>query len=69
MKLDLNLAGWGLLLLIFGLSPSALPGQTQNQPQDQTAKPSSTVPSAVSPATPHAPDEGCANRNLSMEQM
>src|SRR5580700_11985283 len=65
MKLDLNLAGWGLLLLTFGLSPNALPGQ----PQDQTANPSSTVPSAVSPATPHAPDEGCANRNLSMEQM
>ncbi|HJZ52850.1 MAG TPA: hypothetical protein VJ228_11665, partial [Candidatus Acidoferrales bacterium] len=65
MKLDLNLAGWGLLLLTFGLSPNALPGQ----PQDQTANPSSTVPSAVSPATPHAPDEGCPNRNLSMEQM
>jgi serine protease Do len=69
MKLDSNLAGWGLLLLTFGLSPSALPGQTQNQPQEQTAKPSSTAPSAASPATPHAPDEGCANRNLSMEQM
>jgi serine protease Do len=65
MKLDLNLAGWGLLLLTCGLSPNALPGQAQ----DQTAKPSSTVPSAVSPATPHAPDEGCTNRNLSMEQM
>ena len=69
MKLDSNLAGWGLLLLTFGLSPSALPGQAQNQPQEQTAKPSSTAPSAVSRATPHAPDEGCANRNLSMEQM
>jgi serine protease Do len=65
MKLDSNLVGWGLLLLTFGLNPSALPGQTQ----DRTVKPSSTVPSAVSPATPHAPDEGCANRNLSMEQM
>jgi serine protease Do len=61
----LNLAGWGLLLLTFGLSPNALPGQTQNQ----TAKPPTAAPSAVSPITPNAADAGCANRNLSMEQM
>lgn len=60
-----NLAGWGLLLLIFGLSPNALPGQTQ----DQTTKPSPTAPSVVSPTTPDTPDAGCVNRNLSMEQM
>jgi serine protease Do len=60
-----NLAGWGLLLLTFGLSPNALPGQTQ----DQTTKPSPAVPSAVSPAMPEAPDLGCLNTNLSMEQM
>lgn len=52
-----NLAGWGLLLLTFGLSPNALPGQTQ----DQTTQPSS--------AMPKAPDAGCLNPNLSMEQM
>jgi serine protease Do len=60
-----NLAGGGLLLLIFGLSPNALPGQTQ----DQTTKPSPTVPSVVSPTMPDTPDAGCVNRNLSMEQM
>jgi serine protease Do len=61
----LNLAGWGLLLLACGLSPTALSGQTQ----DQTAKPVPTTPSSVTPATPDAPDVGCANGNLSMEQM
>ena len=60
-----NLAGWGLLLLTFSLSPNALPGQTQ----DQNTKPSPTVPPAVSPTMPDAPDAGCVNRNLSMEQM
>jgi serine protease Do len=60
-----NLAGWGLLFLTFGLSPNGLPGQTQNQ----TTKPSPTVPSAVSPTMPDAPGAGCLNRNLSMEQM
>jgi serine protease Do len=60
-----NLAGWGFLLLTFGLSPKALPGQTQ----DQNTKPSPTVPSAVSPTTPDPHDAGCVNRNLSMEQM
>lgn len=67
MKLTehLNLAGWGLLLLTFGLSPNALPGQTQ----DQTTKPTPTVPYAVSPIMPDALDAGCLNRNLSMEQM
>jgi serine protease Do len=67
MKLieHLNLAGWGLLLLTFGLSPNALPGQTQ----DQTTKPTPTVPYAVSPIMPDAPGAGCLNRNPSMEQM
>ena len=60
-----NLAGWGLLLLTFGLSPNLLPGQTQ----DQATKPSPTVPSAVSPTMPDAPGAGCLNRNLSMEQI
>lgn len=61
----LNLAGWSLLLLTFGPSSTALSGQTQ----DQTAKPLPTTPSSVTPATPEAPDRGCANGNLSMEQM
>jgi serine protease Do len=67
MKLagHLNLAGWGLLLLCFGLSPTGLPGQTQ----DQTAKPAPTTPSSVTPTMPDAPEAGCASGNLSMEQM
>jgi serine protease Do len=69
-----NFAGWGLLLLTFALGPSALPGQstsdqTSKQNFDQTTKPAATAPSRVSSAKPAAPDAGCANHSLSMEQM
>ncbi|MFZ0083864.1 MAG: PDZ domain-containing protein [Candidatus Acidiferrales bacterium] len=64
-----NLAGWGFLLLTFGLSPIALPGQTPDATSDQTAKPVPSAPSSVSPTTPGAPAGGCATSNLSMEQM
>ena len=61
----LNLAGWGLLLFAFALTPNALPGQTQNQ----TAKPLATTPSAVAPSTSSIPDAQCANSDNSVEQM
>ncbi len=61
----LNLAGWGLLLFAFALTPNALPGQTQNQ----TAKPLATTPSAVAPSTSSIPDAQCANSDISVEQM
>ena len=68
-----HLAGWGLLLLAFGLNPNALPGQSRTQDQTQSAKPAPTAPPAVTPseapATPNAPESGCVNPNLSMEQM
>lgn len=60
-----NLAGWGLLLLAFALTPNALPGQTQNQ----AAKPAPSTPSAVGSSMPSASDTECANSDLSVEQM
>ncbi|MFZ3331138.1 MAG: PDZ domain-containing protein [Candidatus Acidiferrales bacterium] len=60
-----NLAGWGLLLLAFALTPNALPGQTQHQ----AAKPAPSTPSAVGSSMPSASDTECANSDLSVEQM
>lgn len=60
-----NLAGWGLLLLAFALTPIALPGQTQNQ----AAKPAPSTSSAVAPSTPGGPTAQCADSDFSVEQM
>jgi serine protease Do len=60
-----NLAGWGLLLLAFALTPNALSGRTQNQ----TNEPASSTPSAVAPSTPNESSARCANSDPSVEQM
>jgi len=62
----MNLVGWGLLLVMMGITPGALPGQT---PQQATKTPAPVAPSASTPTltTPAAPEEGCLHGNVSLE--
>jgi serine protease Do len=67
-----NLVGWGLLLVMMGMTPGALPGQTtEHAPQQTVNKPAPVGPSASTPTTPVAPaspDEvRCLNGNVSLE--
>jgi serine protease Do len=65
-----NLVGWGLLLVTILMTPGALPGQTTARaPQQTTNTPAPVAPSASTPVTPVAPDQGCLHFDLPVEQI
>ena len=65
-----KLVGWGLLLATILMTPGALPGQTTARaPQQTTNTPAPVAPSASTPVTPVAPDQGCLHFDLPVEQI
>jgi serine protease Do len=64
----MNLVGWGLLLLTMAMTPGGLPAQTtERTPQQNTTTAAPVAPSASTPTTPVAPDQGCWHVNVSSE--
>src|SRR5271169_4817885 len=67
-----SLVGWSLLLLMVGMTPTALAGQTtERTPQQTTNSPAPVAPSASTPTptTPVAPEAGCWRLELPLEQI
>jgi S1-C subfamily serine protease len=67
-----SLFGWGVLLVVIGLTAGALPGQTTERAQQQTTNspaPVATSGSTSTPTTLAAPDAGCWRLELPLEQI
>jgi S1-C subfamily serine protease len=67
-----SLFGWGVLLVVIGMTAGALPGQTTERAQQQTTNsPAPVAPSGPTPnpTTLAAPDAGCWRLELPLEQI